>query len=85
MGVLPGAQGNLIGPNHPSFGARVRDPYDPTSPFGGVRMPPRGVLPGARYDPLGPPPPSNSFIPPRRNNTDFGDELPPPGFDNMYL
>jgi len=85
-GMVPGGQGNLVGPNHPVFGPRVGDPYntiDPSFPNMGPRFP-RGTLPGARYDPVGPPPPLNpSFNP--RNHQNFGDELPPPGYDNMYL
>jgi len=85
--AVPGGQGNLVGPNHPSFGPRVSDPYntfDPNFPTTGPPRFPRGTLPGARYDPVGPPPPLNpSFNP--RNNQNFGDELPPPGYDNMYL
>jgi len=95
-GVPPGARGNLFGPDHPSFGPRVNDPYarDHGFPFGGgpggpgaPGAPPRGTVPGARFDPIGPPAPSN----PARRNNNFGDELPPPGFDNnnsydnMYL
>jgi len=78
----PSGQGNLMGPNHPMFGPRANDPYavNPNIPFGGTGLP-RGRVPGARFDPVGPPPPLN----PARNNNNFGDELPPPGFDNMYL
>lgn len=83
LGVPPGTRGNLVGPNHPSFGPRVGDPYS-NFPFGEERMP-RGTMPRARFDPLGPPPSPNSFFPPRRNNSNFGDELPPPSYDNMYL
>jgi len=75
-GIADPGGGNLVGPNHPAFGPRVRDPYvlGPRSRgSGGYRGPP----PGARFDPYGPP------------NNDFSDinpdEPPPPGFDNMFL
>jgi len=88
FGVPFGGGGNLMGPNHPGFGPRVNDPYGAFDPFApqGPANPPRGRVPGARYDPVGPPQPLN---PPRsninnNNNQGFGDELPPPGFDNGY-
>jgi len=77
---FPGGEGNLIGPNHPGFGPYVTDPYAGTGPFpgrgrgrGGV---PRGHPPGARFDHFGPP--GFGFEP-------DNDELPPPGYNNMYL
>lgn len=83
MGVPPGARGNLVGPDHPSFGPRFGDPYGGGPGLPGA-FPPRGFVPGARFDPVGPFPPRNPMGPPGNNG--FGDELPPPGFnDNMYL
>jgi len=79
---VPGTQGNIMGPSHPLFGPRVNDPYaaNPNFPYGSIGLP-RGRVPGARFDPVGPP--ANPFNPPGSSN--FGDELPPPGFDNIYL
>jgi hypothetical protein len=85
---IPGGEmgGNLIGPGHPGFGLRL-DPYH-SDPFGigGPRLPPGAVPPGARFDPFGPPARPN--MPRFPNQQQFGpdnDELPPPGYDNMYL
>jgi len=75
---FPGQGGNLIGPNHPGFGP-VTDPYA-TGPFPGRGRgrggAPPGHPPGARFDPFGPP--GFGFEP-------DNDELPPPGYNNMYL
>jgi len=92
-GPFGGDGGNLIGPNHPGFGpARPfgsRPPgfgYDPDRSFGlppSERLPPGAVPPGARFDPFGPPP---RGMPPRGGPpSGYGDELPPPGYENMYL
>ncbi|KAL7009058.1 hypothetical protein EMMF5_001255 [Cystobasidiomycetes sp. EMM_F5] len=92
MGRLPGAGGDgmLVGPNHPLF-QREREQYDPLripgtggqgnrGPWGGDGfLPPLGAPPGARFDPVGPFAPGNAGGQPRRN---WGDEMPPPGFDN---
>jgi hypothetical protein len=80
MGGMLGGHGNLMGPNHPSFGPRVNDPY--ANNFDLPTPGPRGRVPGARFDPVGPP---ANPLQPRFTRNDYGDELPPPGFDNMYL
>jgi len=57
---LPDGMGNLIGPNHPSFGDPLRiPPFRGTDPsFGLPQRLPRGAIPpGARFDPFGPPAP----------------------------
>jgi len=82
--IDPGAMGNLVGPNHPGFGGRFNGP-DPNYGLGGPRLPRGAVPPGARFEPFGPPPPG-ALNPNFRNQ--FGpdnDDLPPPGYDNMYL
>lgn len=89
---MPGDMGgNLIGPGHPGFGPRVNDPYA-TDPFGvgGPNRLPRGAVPpGARFDPFGPP--SRPGFPPnfQGGGNPFGgpdnDDLPPPGYNDMYL
>ncbi|GAM17506.1 hypothetical protein SAMD00019534_006810, partial [Acytostelium subglobosum LB1] len=80
---FPGA-GNQIGPNHPGFG-RVHFPYGGNDnsqglPFG-ERLPPGAVPPGARFDPFGPP---TGGRPSGGSHRSFGDEMPPPGFNDYY-
>jgi len=74
----PGS-GSQIGPHHPGFGPGVRNPYNQPH-YGRGRG--RGFAPppppGARFDPYGPP----GF--PGSGNPD-NDDLPPPGYGNMYL
>eukprot|EP01113_Clastostelium_recurvatum_P031367 TRINITY_DN3907_c0_g1_i2.p1 TRINITY_DN3907_c0_g1~~TRINITY_DN3907_c0_g1_i2.p1 ORF type:complete len:356 (-),score=78.50 TRINITY_DN3907_c0_g1_i2:94-1044(-) len=93
LGGMGGMGGNLIGPNHPGFAPRFGDPYgmhdDRGLDFGlpgGQRLPPGAVPPGARFDPFGPPgtgPRPGGGAPFQRN---YGDELPPPGFnDSMFF
>jgi len=87
---IPGGEmgGNLVGPGHPGFGPRAMDPFA-SDPFGigGPRLPPGAVPPGARFDPFGPPARPNMprFPGPRGFGGPDNDELPPPGYDNMYL
>jgi len=80
----------IVGPNHPIFGQRA-----PRGGgiYGGPQPLPRGsVPPGARFDPIGP------FGGPnqgqlrggigRGNRTSSepdGDELPPPGYNDMFM
>jgi len=74
--------GNVIGPSHPGFGPFVNDPYGGgmgnfTNPPSGRGRGTGGRVPGARFDPYGPP--INDL------NSEPGNEPPPPGFDNMFL
>ncbi|KAK9898085.1 hypothetical protein P389DRAFT_65582 [Cystobasidium minutum MCA 4210] len=93
VGRLPGAGGDgmLVGPNHPLFN-RERSQENPLGggagqagqrgPWGGDGfLPPLGAPPGARFDPITPFGIGGNVPnqPPRRN---WGDEFPPPGFDN---
>jgi len=68
--------GNLMGPRHPGFGPLVTDP------FGGSQDPLRGrgpqPLPGARFDPFGPPGSGNTRGDPDRDNE-------PPGVNYDYF
>ncbi|KAI8979785.1 PI31 proteasome regulator N-terminal-domain-containing protein [Mycotypha africana] len=93
---MPGrGSGMYVGPDHPIFGSRSGDDLeDPTGIYGGPQPLPRGAVPpGARFDPIGPfgrppvrPPSGRGRSGPRRlfpgepNN----DELPPPGFGDMF-
>jgi len=77
--------GMFVGPDHPIFDARRRDPFggEPTGPWGGDGfLPPMGAPPGARLDPVGPGPWPRGG----RNRGPLGDpsndEFMPPGFDN---
>ncbi|CAH1173933.1 unnamed protein product [Phaedon cochleariae] len=69
--IIPGG-GNLFQPPGPSFGG-------PPLPPG---VPPGSIPPGARFDPFRPPD-IDRFTPrhPRPDN----DELPPPGYDDMFM
>jgi hypothetical protein len=90
----PGGDGMYVGPNHPIFGARGRRPDDIRGPWGGDGyLPPMGVPPGARFDPVGPNP-NNPLRPtfggrPRGggNNTrdPDNDEFMPPGASDMFM
>ncbi|KAH8554675.1 PI31 proteasome regulator N-terminal-domain-containing protein [Umbelopsis sp. PMI_123] len=97
FGRNPGG-GMLVGPDHPMFrpGQSRQDPS--SGIFGGPQPLPRGsVPPGARFDPIGPfgnnpnAGPQGSFGPggsgPGRNfrGEPDNDELPPPGYDDMFL
>ena len=86
--LVPGGGGSmLMGPGNPSFDAR----FAPGGVGGGVRGGGGPNVPGARFDPYGPPvggvPPRGQFGQgPRR--THYGgepdpDEFPPPG--GMYM
>ncbi|KAI8582293.1 hypothetical protein K450DRAFT_228276 [Umbelopsis ramanniana AG] len=88
--------GMLVGPDHPMFGSG-QSRNDPSSGiYGGPQPLPRGsVPPGARFDPIGPfgnnpnAGPQGSFGPrgPSRNfrGEPDNDELPPPGYDDMFM
>lgn len=49
----------------------------------GFGMPPGAVPPGARFDPFRPP--DADRFPRRPNNRPDNDELPPPGYDDMFM
>ncbi|KAH0840057.1 PI31 proteasome regulator N-terminal-domain-containing protein [Lanmaoa asiatica] len=52
-----GGDGMFVGPGHPIFGSRGRRPDNFRGPWGGDGyLPPMGVPPGARFDPVGPDP-----------------------------
>ncbi|KAI8375298.1 PI31 proteasome regulator N-terminal-domain-containing protein [Choanephora cucurbitarum] len=96
---MPGSGGGMfVGPSHPMFGGRGGSSLDdPSGLFGGPQPLPSGsVPPGARFDPIGPfgGLPSRPGSGPRGGNNRFprnfsgdpdNDELPPPGYDNMFL
>jgi hypothetical protein len=47
----------FVGPDHPIFGGRRREPFDDRGLWGGDGfLPPMGAPPGARFDPVGPGP-----------------------------
>lgn len=48
----------------------------------GLGVPPGSIPPGARFDPFRPP--SGERFPRRPNNPD-NDDMPPPGFEDMYM
>ncbi|KAI9300363.1 PI31 proteasome regulator N-terminal-domain-containing protein [Cunninghamella echinulata] len=87
-----GGGGMFVGPNHPMFNNRNDDP---SGLFGGPNPLPRGsVPPGARFDPIGPfgsnPLRGGSGGRGRGRGGRFSgepdnDELPPPGYDNMFM
>ena len=59
---------------------------DPFQPRGGGR----GGFPGPRFDPPGPGFPLGPRFPRGRGGSrggrgNFGDDLPPPGFDDMFM
>jgi len=71
-----------FGPLGPGGGGMLFQPpgrHDPARP--GVPM--GSIPPGARFDPFRPPT-ADPPIPGRRPNPD-NDEMPPPGFDDMYM
>jgi len=76
--------GSEIGPHHPGFGPNVNDPYSGGGGgFPGVPQAGRGrgrgdpTPPGGRFDPFGP------TINPHGDPDN--DELPPPGYGNMFM
>ncbi|KAI9209926.1 uncharacterized protein BJ171DRAFT_485585 [Polychytrium aggregatum] len=92
-----GGGGMVVRPGHPIFqGSAPGGPLGPPSLGGPPRLPPGAVPPGARFDPIGPfgPVPGSGFRPigpggPRGSRPFSGDpdndELPPPGYNDMYL
>jgi len=95
MGRLPGAGGDgmFVGPGHPLFN-REREQDDPLripgtggngqrGPWGGDGyLPPIGAPPGARFDPVAPFGPGGVPGIGQPQGRNWGDEMPPPGFDN---
>ncbi|CAO3587057.1 unnamed protein product [Absidia cylindrospora] len=87
--------GMFVGPDHPMFGGGRNDHDDPAGVFGGPQPLPRGsVPPGARFDPIGPfggnPGRGGGRGGRGRGGRNFGgepdnDELPPPGFNDMFM
>jgi proteasome inhibitor subunit 1 (PI31) len=76
-----GGGGMIFDPMH-----RMRTPSAGMGGLGGPALPRGAVVPGARFDPFGPP---ELFPPSRAGNHYFGspdpDHLPPPGYDDMYM
>ncbi|KAJ8984422.1 hypothetical protein NQ317_012485 [Molorchus minor] len=66
----------------PGGGGMIFQPPPPQLPPGNLGIPPGSLPPGARFDPFRPPD-ANRF-PPRRTRPD-NDELPPPGYDDMFM
>jgi len=89
-GGIPNRGGGMyVGPDHPIFGQRGQNRGDEI--FGGPQTLPRGsVPPGSRFDPIGPlgsrplPRPGQPRNGGGRGNY-FGDELPPPGYNDMFM
>lgn len=71
--IPPGGGGMLFEP--------PRGPRFEPGPAG-LGVPPGSVPPGARFDPFRPP--TGERFPRRPNNPD-SDEMPPPGFEDMYM
>ncbi len=93
--LFPGSSGDgmFVGPNHPIFGPGMRGPGSGgRGPWGGDGfLPPMGVPPGARFDPIGPgafpgAPPFPGQGNPRGGRGPLGgqnpdnDEFMPPGY-----
>lgn len=72
-GIPPGGGGMLFEP--------PRGPRFEPGPAG-LGIPPGSLPPGARFDPIRPP--AGERFPRRPNNPD-SDEMPPPGFEDMYM
>ncbi|KAG5898602.1 hypothetical protein JTB14_020978 [Gonioctena quinquepunctata] len=72
-----GGGGMLFQPPGPSFGG---PPLHPGYPG----VPPGAIPPGARFDPFRPPD-VDRFHPRRPPNRPDNDELPPPGYDDMFM
>ncbi|ORZ16267.1 PI31 proteasome regulator N-terminal-domain-containing protein [Absidia repens] len=87
--------GMFVGPDHPIFGGGRNDLDDPAGVFGGPQPLPRGAVPpGARFDPIGPfggnPGRGGGRGGRGRGRGNFGgepdnDELPPPGYNDMFM
>ncbi|KAI8371588.1 PI31 proteasome regulator N-terminal-domain-containing protein [Radiomyces spectabilis] len=91
---MPGVgSGMFVGPDHPIFGRSTQGHDDDSSHiFGGPQPLPRGAVPpGARFDPIGPfgARPGRGGIRPRGSGRFSGepdnDELPPPGYNDMFM
>ncbi|KAI8332002.1 PI31 proteasome regulator N-terminal-domain-containing protein [Blakeslea trispora] len=96
---MPGSGGGgmFVGPNHPMFEGRGGNRLDdPSGLFGGPQpLPPGSVPQGARFDPIGPfgglprrPGGGNrgsNRFPHNFSGDPDNDELPPPGYDNMFM
>ncbi|KXJ20526.1 Proteasome inhibitor PI31 subunit [Exaiptasia diaphana] len=93
-GTFPYGDGDRF-PGHPGGGGMLMDPFRtggglPSMPGTGSvpgQLPRGSVPPGARFDPFGPVPPGGA-----RGDTQSGrfagpdpDELPPPGYDDMFM
>lgn len=82
--------GMFVGPNHPIFGIgrNGRRDYLPQGPWGGDGfLPPMGAPPGARFDPVGPAPPSRGPNFPgrgQRPRDPDNDEFMPPGMVSSF-
>ncbi|RHZ47861.1 hypothetical protein Glove_566g16 [Diversispora epigaea] len=86
--------GMFMGPDHPIFDRRGHS-RDNNDIYGGPRTLPRGAVPpGARFDPIGPFPSQSPLRGPRgrgRGGSGYiggepdGDELPPPGYTDMFM
>lgn len=81
-----GGNGMFVGPDHPIFGGRRREPIGDRGPWGGDGyLPPMGAPPGARFDPVGPDPlagrgPGSGPLGGGRSSGDpDNDEFMPPG------
>ena len=72
--LLPGGGGMLYTP--PQGYGRI-------DPGGNLGVPRGSLPPGARFDPFRPP--DIGRVPRRPNNNPDNDELPPPGFDDMFM
>lgn len=59
---------------------RIPPLLDPLGPNAGVA--PGSIPPGARFDPFRAPDPDAGQSRGRRN---FGDDMPPPGYDDMFM
>ncbi|KAI9294173.1 hypothetical protein K502DRAFT_305283 [Neoconidiobolus thromboides FSU 785] len=90
MGTAPGLPrfgggGMFLGPNHPIF-----SPDHPSAPRNPGSLPPHAIPPGARFDPITPLGPRVNPNSQREQRPTFSgepdnDELPPPGYNNMFM
>lgn len=79
----PGGSFNPIGPLGGGGGMLFQPPGRFDQPRGGGGVPHGSIPPGARFDPFRPP--DVDGLPPRRRPRPDNDEMPPPGFDDMYM